>query len=618
MPNGTDCSSLLQTEALSVPTQWFILDCTAQGEVKSWITEDQAPSVDCCLLPRPAGGVAADSVEALKRAIIEARPAVLAQLADSYERRCRDGTEGRLVIWVIAELSDALGALALAELPIDLSNRIFFGAGLAPAVLRCAIGGSDEEKRRTLALLKPQYFDLPDYSRPYYDQWEPRQLYANEFDSTLLLPDRGALRRLLSHLLPLHVEETARTRARLQRHREGGVLIIESAMARSLSMRRIDWLALAMYPHFPRLWDDTQDDILDVLDFRRCPERARDPWAALKQHKRERSWDHLTLPEPTHDLLFLEEPYRISPGDHRTRLPLAQRLARQGDEEEALAQLARARAESPELPIGWLKLEGLIRHRQRQEDAARGLLSQYVERLSGANPEPADSVLDDLGSVQLLLRDYPRAAELARRAIERNKELLHAYDTLVLASRESGDPKYEAEAVALARANQVTVPLLAREQAHKPPQLVDATAPSGSGRASSSGAGWVVVRSCRDNAEAALLKSVLTDAGIRCVVQGENHRSMLGFLGAYIELRLLVPSDSYEEAKLLLSGAEGSEGAGSEDDDAPADEDKDKDEDPSVQAGAEGGAKEPRPFPISIVLIMLAALLLYALLSGHY
>lgn len=616
MPNGTDCSSLLQTEALSVPTQWFILDCTAQGEVRSWIAEDQAPSVDCCLLPRPAGAGAADSVEALKRWLIGARPAVLAQLADSYERRFRDGTEGRLVIWVIADLSDALGALALAELPIDLSNRIFFSAGLAPAVLRCAIGGSDPERRRTLALLRPQYFDMPDYSRPYYDQWEPRQLYANEFDSTLLLPDRGALRRILSHLLPLHVEETARTLARLQRHREGGVLVIESAMARSRSLRRIDWLALAMYPHFPRLWDDTQDDILDVLDFRRCPERARDPWAALKQHERERGWDHLTLPAPTHDLHFLEEPYRISPGDHRTRLPLAQLLARQGAEEEALAQLARARAESTELPAGWLKLEGLIRHRQGQEEAARGLLRQYVDKLTAADPDPSDSVLDDLGSVQLLLRDFPRAAELARRAIERNKELLHAYDTLVLASRESGDPQYEAEAVALARANQVTVPLLAREKAHKPPQIVDATGPSGSGRAASSGAEWVVVRSCRDNAEADLLKSVLADAGIRCVVQGENHRSMLGFLGAYIELRLLVPRDSYEEAKLLLAGAGSSADADSAADDDS--EQKDEDGEPSAQSDPKGATKEPRPFPISIVLIMLGALLLYALLSGRY
>ncbi|MFO0576054.1 MAG: hypothetical protein U1A78_18795 [Polyangia bacterium] len=50
----------------------------------------------------------------------------------------------------------------------------------------------DAEKCRTLALLEPQYFDLPDYSRPYYDQREPHRLYVNAFDSTLLLPDSGA------------------------------------------------------------------------------------------------------------------------------------------------------------------------------------------------------------------------------------------------------------------------------------------------------------------------------------------------------------------------------------------------------------------------------------------
>ncbi|MFO0576053.1 MAG: DUF2007 domain-containing protein [Polyangia bacterium] len=131
-----------------------------------------------------------------------------------------------------------------------------------------------------------------------------------------------------------------------------------------------------------------------------------------------------------------------------------------------------------------------------------------------------------------------------------------------------------------------------------------------------SGARWVVVRSCRDNAEADLLKSVLADAGIRCVVQGENHRSMLGFLGAYIELRLLVPSESEEEAKLLLAAAESSQDPGTEGalDEEDGDGDGDGDGEPAVLE-SESAAKEPRPFPISIFLIMLGALLLYALLS---
>jgi hypothetical protein len=33
MPSGSDCCAILQTEAVVVPTQWFVLDCTADGRV---------------------------------------------------------------------------------------------------------------------------------------------------------------------------------------------------------------------------------------------------------------------------------------------------------------------------------------------------------------------------------------------------------------------------------------------------------------------------------------------------------------------------------------------------------------------------------------------------------
>lgn len=619
MPNGSDCSNLLQTEPLSVPTQWFFLDCTTQGVIRDWIGEDVAPTVDYCLLPRPAQPEPgpADSVEALKRALIQLRPAVLAELGDSYERRLQTGTQGRLVIWIIADLSDPLGALALAELPIDLSNRIFFTTGLAPAVLRCAIGGSEEEKRRTLALIKPQYFDMPDYSRPYYERWEPRELYSNEFDSMLLFPDRDSLRRTLSHLLPLHAEETKRTLADLQPRRSGGMLVIETAMARSRTFRRIDWLAVAMYPYFPRLWDLAREDVLDVLDFSRRPERSADPWAALKRRKREASWDHLSLGAPSHDLHLLEEPYRISPGDHQTRLPLARRLFRERSTEEAVDQLARARSDSADLPLPWLKLEGLILHGKGQEEAATALFRKYVERLAATNPEPSASVLDELGSVQLLLHAHGQAAELARRAIALDKALLHAYDTLIIASRESGDPQYEKEAVALARTNQVAIPILVREEAqkaHKPPRIVETTKPAGEPGEDGSGSverGWVLLRSCRDNAEADVLRSVLKDAGIRCIVQGENHRSMLGFLGPYIELRLMVPGERLQEAKELLDAT----GMISDEElDASSMSVPEQEPDPEVRE-----PPPPRqPFPFWIFLLMAGALVLYALLFAHF
>ena len=82
----------------------------------------------------------------------------------------------------------------------------------------------------------------------------------------------------------------------------------------------------------------------------------------------------------------------------------------------------------------------------------------------------------------------------------------------------------------------------------------------------------VLVRTCGDNAEAALVKSLLTSRGILAVVRGENHRSMLGALGAYIELHVLVPGKQKEEAEKVLeefdSGA--LEGGVEPDDDAPA------------------------------------------------
>jgi hypothetical protein len=62
----------------------------------------------------------------------------------------------------------------------------------------------------------------------------------------------------------------------------------------------------------------------------------------------------------------------------------------------------------------------------------------------------------------------------------------------------------------------------------------------------------VVVRSCGDNAEAALLRSLLESRGIPAIVRGENHRSMLGAIGAYIELDVLVPKALLESASQLL------------------------------------------------------------------
>jgi hypothetical protein len=52
--------------------------------------------------------------------------------------------------------------------------------------------------------------------------------------------------------------------------------------------------------------------------------------------------------------------------------------------------------------------------------------------------------------------------------------------------------------------------------------------------------------------EAATLKGVLDAHGVPCVIQGEHHRSLLGMLGPYVEVRLLVPAGREQEALGLI------------------------------------------------------------------
>ncbi len=59
-----------------------------------------------------------------------------------------------------------------------------------------------------------------------------------------------------------------------------------------------------------------------------------------------------------------------------------------------------------------------------------------------------------------------------------------------------------------------------------------------------------------DNQEASVLRSLLQAHGIRCVVQGEQHRSMLGMLGPYVELRVLVEREDLERARRVVAEAE--------------------------------------------------------------
>ncbi len=63
----------------------------------------------------------------------------------------------------------------------------------------------------------------------------------------------------------------------------------------------------------------------------------------------------------------------------------------------------------------------------------------------------------------------------------------------------------------------------------------------------------VAIGTAGDPMEGAMIREFLTSNGIDCMIQGENHRSMLQMIGAYVELRILVPKSQAEEAAALLA-----------------------------------------------------------------
>lgn len=88
----------------------------------------------------------------------------------------------------------------------------------------------------------------------------------------------------------------------------------------------------------------------------------------------------------------------------------------------------------------------------------------------------------------------------------------------------------------------------------------------------------VAIGTAGDPMEGAMIREFLTSNGIDCMIQGENHRSMLQMVGAYIELRILVPRSQAEEAAALLadfrSQAAEREPADGEDKEEKADDDE--------------------------------------------
>jgi hypothetical protein len=67
------------------------------------------------------------------------------------------------------------------------------------------------------------------------------------------------------------------------------------------------------------------------------------------------------------------------------------------------------------------------------------------------------------------------------------------------------------------------------------------------------GSKLTLLKTCTDSTEAAALRSLLDANGIPCVIQGEQHRAMLGLMGgAIIDLSVLVAERDLERAQALL------------------------------------------------------------------
>ncbi|MCK5541648.1 MAG: DUF2007 domain-containing protein [Desulfobacterales bacterium] len=55
-----------------------------------------------------------------------------------------------------------------------------------------------------------------------------------------------------------------------------------------------------------------------------------------------------------------------------------------------------------------------------------------------------------------------------------------------------------------------------------------------------------------DNFEADLIRDALEQEDIYCFIQGYNHRSMLGVLGSYVGLGIMVPEEQAHKAKQIV------------------------------------------------------------------
>jgi hypothetical protein len=136
-----------------------------------------------------------------------------------------------------------------------------------------------------------------------------------------------------------------------------------------------------------------------------------------------------------------------------------------------------------------------------------------------------------------------------------------------------------------------------------------------------------------DNGEASVLRSYLEHHGIHVYIKGENHRSLLGMVGTYIDLGVMVPNLQFEDAKQLYREyLDGQNELEAPDDETDEIEDTDEErEDENWRAEAEQERNKRRAVLAAFILpiggahysigsyaggLLLSGLSIYAIMRG--
>jgi hypothetical protein len=167
-----------------------------QARKKEPKAEETVPKVQKTYSKRPSSEMSSSSSSQnsadaeMKREYIKVRPLIMKSFLESYNIRIKEGTKGRLVVWVVGDLNFRWSTHLIQQIPFDLgsyplfinmANNVCFTANLSfwkqklvPPVLRVATTfqtphkhdvATDTLKQAFLAGLHSQYFELPPYSQ---------------------------------------------------------------------------------------------------------------------------------------------------------------------------------------------------------------------------------------------------------------------------------------------------------------------------------------------------------------------------------------------------------------------------------------------------------------------